>query len=240
MSISPSLGVALKDLCVRIADDKLIMGLSLEQWLPKAPNGEIHTVFRNLARRYYQQAGAFFQLIEEFTGESLRERETPNTYRNCQFAAIPISAYADALIKQYLFDQADLIRLESLQYANNAALQQLALSFLPQVKAGLAHSQLMIPKLGHATESAHKALQDALSTWYPASFGIFEPSIQTNALTVAGIQDLEDQLLKSFRAQVPEFVHTAALHLPNAKNFFNFFGGRSGHQRPELADLLNS
>ena len=239
MSISPSLGVALKDLCVRLADDKLIMGLSLEQWLPKAPSEEIHSVFRSIARRYYQQAGAFYQLIEEFTGESLRERENPNTYRNCQFTAIPISAYADALIKQYLFDQADVIRLESLQYANNAALQNLALSFLPQAKAGLAHSQLMIPKLAHATESAHKALQDALSTWYPASFGIFEPSIQTNAITKAGIQDLEDQLLKRFRGEVPEFVHSGALHLPNAKRFFDFFGGRSGHQRPELDELLN-
>lgn len=238
MSLNPSLALSVKDLVLRLADDKFIMGLSLEQWLPKAPNPEIHQAFRGITRRYYQQAGAYYQLLDDISDDKIRERTAAETFRNCQFAAIPISAYADALIKQYLFDQADVIRFESLQYANYTGLQHLALTFLPQAKAGLAHSQLMITTLAKATTDAKRALQDAISTWYPTSFGAFEPTTQTNALTKAGIQDLEDQLLKRFRATVPEFFHTVDLHLPNAKHFFNFFGGRSGHQRAELTELL--
>lgn len=237
MSLSPSQSIALKDLCVRLADDKYIMGLSLEKWLSHAPNKEIQTVFRTLTRRYYQQAGAYLQLLQDALGETLRERETA-AYRACQFAALPIESYADALIKQYLFDQADLIRLESLQYATHGALQILALNFIPQAKAGLAHSQLMIPKLAASTQAASKTLQDSLSKWYPASFGIFEPTVETNAITQAGLQDLEDQLLKRFRAEVPQFVHQADLHLPNATQFFDFFGGRSGHHQTDLKALL--
>ncbi|MEL7531464.1 MAG: Phenylacetic acid catabolic protein [Bacteroidota bacterium] len=238
MSLNPSLALSVKDLVLRLADDKFIMGLSLENWLPKAPNKEIHQVFRSLTRRYYQQAGAYFQLLDDISDDKFRERSTADAFRSCQFVAIPISAYADALFKQYLFDQADLIRLENLQYANYSGLQHLALTFIPQAQAGLAHSQLMISTLAKASPEAKKALQNALSVWYPASFGIFEPTTQTNALAKAGIQDLEDQLLKRFRATVPEFVHKGDLHLPNAKHFFDFFGGRSGHQRLDLADLL--
>ncbi len=238
MSLSPSLALSVKDLVLRLADDKFVMGLSLENWLPKAPNLEIYQVFRSLTRRYYQQAGAYYQLLDDISEEKFRERTEAKSFRSSQFAAIPLSGYADALIKQYLFDQADLIRLENLQYAQYAGLQHLALSFLPQAKAGLEHAQLMISKLAPATDDAKQALQQALSDWYPASFGLFEPTTQTNSLTKAGIQDLEDQLLKSFRATVPEFIHTADLHLPNAKHFFDFFGGRSGHQRVELAELL--
>ncbi|MEM6344185.1 MAG: Phenylacetic acid catabolic protein [Bacteroidota bacterium] len=238
MSLSPSLALSVTDLVLRLADDKFVMGLSLENWLTKAPNSEIHQVFRRLTRRYYQHAGAYYQLLDDISNEKFRERTKAKSFRSSQFAAIPLSGYADALIKQYLFDQADLIRLENLQYAQYAGLQHLALSFLPQAKVGLEHAQLMISKLAPATEDAKKTLQQALSNWYPTSFGLFEPTTQTNSLTKAGIQDLEDQLLKRFRATVPEFIHTVDLHLPNAKHFFDFFGGRSGHQRAELTELL--
>jgi ring-1,2-phenylacetyl-CoA epoxidase subunit PaaC len=150
----------------------------------------------------------------------------------------PIGDYAFSLVRHYLFEVADAIRLAHLSRSSYQPLAELTTKLAREEKYHQLHARTFMQQLGQSTEEANLKLQAALNEVYPIAFGIFEPTVHSESLAQEGVQAMEDQLLKEWRSTVEPFLQSCNLKVPDATDFVEHFGGRSGHHTEHLAPLL--
>jgi ring-1,2-phenylacetyl-CoA epoxidase subunit PaaC len=232
---------AIKDLLYRLADDKLIIGHRHSEWIGMGPILEEDIAFASIAQDEVGHSQAYYQLLNEL-GEDVPDKiaftRKPEDFRCAQFVEYPIGDYAFSLIRHYLFDMADKVRLKHLSQSSYPHLASLARKLAREEKYHQMHAQTFVKQLGNSTEEARQKLQNALNEAYPMAFGLFEPTVHTEALASDGVQPLEDELMKEWRSEVEPFLQSCQLKTPSVENFIDHFGGRSGKHTEHLVSLL--
>ncbi|MEZ4776163.1 MAG: 1,2-phenylacetyl-CoA epoxidase subunit PaaC [Bacteroidia bacterium] len=232
---------AIKDLLYRMADDKVILGHRNSEWVGIGPVLEEDIAFASMAQDEIGHAWSYFQLLEEL-GETDPDTNafmrSAYEYRCCHLVEYPIGDYAFSLVRHYLFDMADKVRLKYLSEAAYKPLAQLAQKIAREEKYHQMHARVFLQQLGNSSEEANQKLQAALDEVYPIAFSIFEPTVHSETLANEGILPLEDSLMKEWRMEVETFLRDCRLHVPLADDMLEHFGGRSGHHTPWLSPLL--
>ena len=236
---------ALKDLVYRLADDKLIIGHRNSEWTGFGPFLEEDIAFSSMAQDEVGHAQAYYEILTEL-GEDIPDKiafmrngsNKAEDFRCCHFMELPIGDYAFSLVRHYLYEMADMVRLNALQESSYAPLAQLAKKLSREERYHQLHARTFMEQLGRSTEEANRRLQEALNQAYPVAFSMFEPTAHTEALAMDGVQITEDQLLKQWCGIVEPFLQDCNLHIPAAVKFADHFGGRSGHHTEHLQPLL--
>lgn len=233
---------AIKDLLYRLADDKLIIGHRMSEWIGMGPILEEDIAFASMAQDEVGHSQAYYNLLHDL-GEDIPDKiafmRSEAEYRSSHFVEYPIGDYAFSLMRHYLFDMADMVRLKHLSSSSYRPLASLATKLSREEKYHQLHGRTWVQQLSTRTEEAKLKMQAALTDLYPAAFGLFEPTQHTPVLEADGVQPLEDTIMKEWRAVVEPFLtDTCGLKLPDVSNFVDHFGGRSGHHTPHLAPLL--
>ena len=104
--------VAIKDLLFRLADDKLIIGHRMSEWIGLGPILEEDIAFASMAQDEVGHSQAYFQLLHDL-GEDIPDKvaftRKEEAFTCCQMVEYPIGDYAFSLMRHYLFDMADLL-----------------------------------------------------------------------------------------------------------------------------------
>jgi len=232
---------AIKDLLFRIADDKLIYGHRNSEWIGIGPVLEEDIAFASMAQDEVGHAQAYYELLHqlgEAEPDQLAFMRAAGEFRCCQLVEYPTDDYAFALIRHYLFEIADKIRLQELSHSRYRPLAELAQKIAREEKYHQMHAQTFVMQLGKANEESNGRLQAALDQLYPIAFGIFEPTVHSPVLAKEQVQPLEDSLMKAWRAETEQFLRQCDLKVPSAANFIDHFGGRSGKHTPHLPGLI--
>ena len=119
--IAPDLAAPLADRLLALADDELILAHRNSEWAGHAPVLEEDIAFANLALDEMGHAAIWYGLREALTGESADRLiffRDAGAYRNAQLVELPRGDWAFAMLRQYLFDAAESVRLP--QLANSA------------------------------------------------------------------------------------------------------------------------
>ncbi|MEM6264387.1 MAG: 1,2-phenylacetyl-CoA epoxidase subunit PaaC [Bacteroidota bacterium] len=231
----------LKDLLYRLADDKLIIGHRNSEWIGMGPILEEDIAFASMAQDEVGHSQAYYLLLNDL-GEDIPDKiaftRSAQDFRCCHLVEYPIRDYAYSLVRHYLFDMADAIRLKHLKKSSYKPLAELALKLSREERYHQLHAQTFMQQLGNSTEEANLKMQGALNEAYPVSFSIFEPTRHTETLAVEGIQPTEDDLMKEWRAEVESFIRSCNLLIPDTTDFVDHFGGRSGYHTDYLPPLL--
>ena len=232
---------AIKDLLYRLADDKLIVGHRNSEWIGLGPILEEDIAFASMAQDEVGHAQVYYQMLAEL-GEPEPDpnafMRAEEAFRCCHLVEYPIGDYAFSLIRHYLFDMADMVRLSHLVNSSYRPLAELAKKLSREEKYHQLHARTFVQQLATANQDANSRLQEALNELYPIAFGLFEPTIHTQTLANEGVQPHEDRLLKEWRVTVQEFLQACTLSIPSGEDFLDHFGGRSGRHTPYLAPLL--
>ncbi len=232
---------AIKDLLYRLADDKLILGHRHSEWIGMGPILEEDIAFASMAQDEVGHAQCYYQLLHELgeghPDEVAFTRQT-EAFRCCHLVELPSQDYAFSLVRHFLFDMADKVRLSHLRRSKYPHLAELATKLAREEKYHEMHAKTFLRQLSQANEDARARMQAALDEAYPMAFGIFEPTIFTETLSNQGIQPLEDALMKEWRTLVEPLLIEAGLTLPSTADFLDYFGGRSGRHTPHLAPLV--
>ncbi|WNJ20394.1 1,2-phenylacetyl-CoA epoxidase subunit PaaC [Pontibacter sp. G13] len=232
---------AIKDLLYRIADDKLILGHRHSEWIGMGPILEEDIAFASMAQDEVGHSQAYYKLLEEL-GEGDPDQVAFNReethFRCSHFVEVPNGDYAFSLVRHYLFEMADKIRLAHLKQSSYTPLAQLAAKIASEEKYHQLHAITFMQQLGNANEEANGKLQAALDVAFPLAFGLFEPTAMTESIALEGIQPLEDTLMKEWRQEVEPFLRSCNLNVPQPGDLTKVFGGRSGYHTEHLAPLL--
>lgn len=232
---------ALKDLLFRLADDKLILGHRHSEWIGLGPILEEDIAFASMAQDEVGHAMCYYQLLEalgEADPDTTAFTRSAAQFRCCQFVEYPIGDYAFSLVRHFLFDMADKVRLKHLSVSKYRPLAELATKIAREEKYHQMHALTFLRQLGNSTADARQRLQTALDEAFPMAYGLFEPTVYSDILDLEEVQPHEDTLMKEWQVLIYPLIEGAGLRLPDNSRFADHFGGRSGYHTPHLQPML--
>lgn len=232
---------ALSDLLLRLADDELVIGHRNSEWTGLGPILEADIAFSSMAQDEIGHAQAYYQLLADL-GHPPPDRmaflREAAEFRCASLVSLPRGDWAFSVVRQFLYDAAEHVRIEALSTSSHAPLAALARKISGEEKYHLLHGRTWMMKLGSATEESHRRMQAAVDELVPHALGLFEPTPQDAAIVRLGIQPPESLLAAEWRRAVEPVVREAGLTMP--RDPAPAYGGRTGRHPPALAELVTA
>lgn len=234
------LRAAVIDLLYRMADDEIVIGHRNSEWTGLGPILEADIAFSSMAQDEMGHALAYYRLLHDL-GEADPDTNafgrSPGQYRCASLVALAKGDWAFSIVRQFLYDAAESLRLDALADSAYEPLAIVARKLRGEEKYHSMHGRTMMARLGPATVESHTRMQAAVDKAWPHALGLFEPTRWNGVLAESGVAPREEELLRRWRDSVTPILTEAKLTIPNAAAIH---GGRTGKHPPELAELLNA
>ncbi len=227
-----------------MADDELLLGQRDSEWCGNAPILEEDIAFANLALDEFGHALVWYNLRAELEGNSAQPdadrliyfRE-PQEFRSVQLVELPNGDWAFSMLRQYLFDAAERVRLEALQSSTYAPLAQAAAKLRPEELYHYRHTYAWVLRLGQGTEESHRRMQAALDAIWPYTRQLFNPFPGEAELTATGIVPLADELRTAWEGLTLPVFEESDLHIPTGLQLELDRQKRSSHLKALLTEM---
>lgn len=234
---------AIKKLLYKMADDALIIGHRNSEWTGIGPMLEEDLAFSSMAQDKIGHAQALYTILHEVLGEAdpdtLGFKRTEKEFACCHLVELPIGEYDFSIVRQFLFDHAEMLRYELLTYSSFQPLAQLAKKVKGEIKYHVLHADTFIKQLGNGTEESNARLQSALHYAWPYALGIFEKGEEEDILVKEGVFAGEDVLREKWLERVSSVLKAANLKMPAVDESKAVYGGRKGYHSEHLKPLLD-
>jgi ring-1,2-phenylacetyl-CoA epoxidase subunit PaaC len=229
---------ALKALLFRLADDELVIGHRNTEWTGHGPILEADIAFSSMAQDELGHAQAYYSLLHDL-GEADPDRlafmRGPADFRCAQLVELPKGDWAFSIVRQFLYDAAESVRLAALSQSSYAPLAQAARKFAGEEKYHLMHGKTWVLQLGQAAGESRARMQAALDQCFPYALGLFETTEVDDAIVAEGLQKSETGLQRDWLALITPILADGGLNLSDAGPVC---GGRRGQHTEHLTKLL--
>jgi ring-1,2-phenylacetyl-CoA epoxidase subunit PaaC len=219
-------------LLLALADDELILGHRHSEWTGWAPHIEEDLAFSSIAQDEMAHARLLYQLAAE-SGLSDRDEDAlalgrePREYLNAWLCERPNRDWGYTLARQYLYDTADAIRLESLAGSSWSGLAELVKVMQLEERYHLDHASQWVLKLAGGPAEARHKLAEGLSAAIGEAMALFEPLPGEDRLLAAGtLPRSSEDMLTEWLGQVGEALESSSLDYVLARH------GPSGEMVP--------
>jgi ring-1,2-phenylacetyl-CoA epoxidase subunit PaaC len=236
-------------LLLALADDELVLGHRDSEWTGHSPILEEDIAFSNIAQDELGHSLVWYSLYEQLTGHSpdaMAFERAWNEFTCCRFVAYPRGDFAYTVIRQYLFDEAEQVRLSAFQNSSLSQLAEIASKLIREETYHLLHTKGLLERLGDATEESHTRMQSALDIAFPQSLGMFEKLEGEDELVRAGVFPGNDALKQEWLQRIVPVLNGATLGLPVTKGFESIAvntraddGGRRKRHTDHLHQLVD-
>lgn len=229
---------ALGGLLLAMADDEVLLGHRDAEWVGHAPILEADIAIASIAQDEIGHALLWYSLLQELgwpDPDRMAYFRDPPEFRNATLVELPRGDWAFTIVRQFLFDFAEKVRLEALMDSAHRPLADAAAKVRREETYHLMHSRAWVTRLGDATEESHRRMQAALDLAWPHALGLFEPTPGEDLLVAERIKPSEAELRARWEAEVRPILEAASLAVPEAAPAY---GGRVGRHTEHLAALL--
>ena len=169
---------SLVNLVTALADDELVLGHRHSEWTGYAPHLEEDVAFSSIAQDEIGHAAAYYSLVAKMTGDDadrLALGREPSEYRNAILCERPNREWAYTLVRHWLYDTADALRLEALEDSADVELAALATKIRREERYHLIHAESWMKRVAHGPVEGRTKLADATAVAFPETLGLFEP-----------------------------------------------------------------
>jgi len=225
-----------------LGDDELILAHRGSEWAGHAPILEEDIAFANLALDELGHASTWYRLAAELLNEDPERhpdalvfaRPAPD-FRNVRMVELPNGDWAFSMLRQYLFDASEQIRLSALKSSQYPGLAQAAAKIRTEELYHLRHTSAWVRRLGLGTQQSNRKMQAALDLLYPDALQLFAESASELELAQAGFVPQPNGLLVSWNSYVRQDLTAAELRITDGD--LSAPAGRSEHT-PHLERLV--
>lgn len=241
MNLNENQITALKDLLYKMADDQLIIGHRNSEWTGLGPVLEEDIAFSSMAQDKIGQSYQLYNLLQEL-GES--DPDTVAFTRNaeqfhcCDYVCHPIGEYDFSLVRHFFFDNAELLKFESLASSTFEPLAMLARKFKGEIKYHVMHADIWIKQLANGNEESKTRIQNSINENFNLALGIFEKGAHEDVLIESGFYKGEEAIQELWYNHVKEIVESVGLTIPTLDISKAVYGGRSGKHSEHLQPML--
>ncbi|MBM2840057.1 MAG: phenylacetate-CoA oxygenase [Bacteroidetes bacterium] len=231
-----------------LADDELMLGHRDSEWTGHSPILEEDIAFSNIAQDELGHSLVWYTL-EQLTGRSPDAMAFERRWKDficCRFVTYPIGDFAYSVVRQYLFDEVEQVRLSSFRESSLQQLSEIAGKLLREETYHLLHSKGLVERLGDATEESHRRMLAALDEAFPQALGMFESVDDEEVLVKAGVFPGNNALKSGWLKRVVPVLTTATLRVPVSSQNGSFTatvqpdeGGRKRNHTQHLKQLVD-
>ena len=171
---------ALLDGLLAMADDELILAHRNSEWCGHAPILEEDIAFANLALDELGHALLWYRALAGLKGEAvdtypdqLVYQRSAAEFRCSHFVALPNRDFGFSMLRQYLFDEFEAVRLESLVSGASASVSEAAAKIRVEERYHLRHTRSWVKRLALGTDESHRRIQDSLNTLWSYTGQLF-------------------------------------------------------------------
>jgi ring-1,2-phenylacetyl-CoA epoxidase subunit PaaC len=240
-ALTPRLREAVVNLLYRMADDELLIGHRDSEWTGHGPILEADIAVSSMAQDEMGHAQAYYQMLHELgeaDPDTLAFGRKPREYKCAALVCLPKGDWAFTIVRQFLYDAAEMVRLTAFAAGSLRPLAQLATKLRGEEKYHMMHGRGWVMRLGDSTPESHERMQTALTQLYPYAMGLFEPTEYDEHLAQSGICPREDNLQREWESAVSPVLTEAGLKVP--EHLEPAYGGRVGRHPAALKELLDS
>jgi ring-1,2-phenylacetyl-CoA epoxidase subunit PaaC len=221
----PATRNALSLLLLSMADDEFVIGFSDSEWTGIAPILEEDVAISSLAQDELGHAQALYRLLADVVADG-RDADAfaydrpPEGYYHARLLDHPRGDWADTIVRRYLYDTADAVRLDALAASSFAPLRELVAKLRREERYHLMHVGAWFERLAEAGGEARRRLLDALERMGPDAGTVLTPLPTELALDMAGFVDAPFAELEArWRATLePVFERLALPPLPEVRD----------------------
>ncbi|MES2387250.1 MAG: 1,2-phenylacetyl-CoA epoxidase subunit PaaC [Bacteroidota bacterium] len=231
---------ALKELLFKLADDHLVLGHRNSEWTGIGPLLEEDIAFASMAQDKVGQSRVFYNMLTELgetDADTLAFMRSADKMRCCQFTELPIGEYDFSTVRHFLFDHADLLRMEMLRECSYTPLALAARKMYGEIRYHVMHADTWMKQLGNADAETITRMQAALDYAWPYALGMFESSEYEDELKAEGIFEGESVLQTKWMASVMKTLAATRLTVPTGPP--PVYGGRKGIHTEYLLQLVD-
>ena len=226
---------------LRLADNALILGHRLSEWIGHAPLLEEELALGNVALDLIGQARALYGYAGAIEGEGRNEdalayrRDAPE-FRNILLVEQPKGDFAHTIVRQFLYSALMHPFWRVLTRSRDATLAAIAAKAEKEAAYHLRHASEWLIRLGDGTAESHGRAQAALDELWPYAGEMFESDAIDEALIADGIAADPTRLRADWQRRVDSVLAEATLAKPAGTWMQS--GGRSGRHSEHLGHLL--
>ncbi|WP_265109827.1 1,2-phenylacetyl-CoA epoxidase subunit PaaC [Halosolutus halophilus] len=169
---------ALETLLKRLGDDEFVLAERYTEWQVRAPSLESDLALANNAQDELGHARLWYDVLADlgFEERDLVYERDPEDFRHSTLVELPFEEgdWADAVLRSYLYDVAEDLRLEALEDSSHPKIADRVGKIRSEEEYHREHAQNWLDRLADG-EEGHERLQDALDRLFPHALTLFEP-----------------------------------------------------------------
>lgn len=240
--MNPEIKNALIKYCLRVGDDRLILGQRLAEWCGHAPILEEDIALANIALDFVGQAATFLGLAATLEGkgqtaDDLAFRRDERQFFNLQLVELPRGDFAFTMARQFLFDSFDVLFLEALATSKHAELSALAAKALKEAQYHFRHSSQWVMRLGDGTTESRTRITAAFEELWGFTEEMFGDDEIDASLQSEGLVPKLGDLKARWKKVVGDVFKAATLSAPSDERYMTR-GSRQGQHTEYLGHLL--
>jgi len=226
---------------LRLADNALILGHRVSEWVGHAPVLEEDLALGNLALDLIGQARSFYTYAGEVEGKGRDEdalaylRDAP-AWRNVLLVEQPNGDFAQTIMRHLLYSAFAHPYFEELSRSKDATLAAIAAKAVKEMAYHVRHAGEWTIRLGDGTDESHRRAQNALDELWPFTGELFEVDQIERALIETGIA-VDPASIKARWSKTLDHVFDEAT-LTRPRDGYMQSGGRSGRHSEHLGYIL--
>lgn len=170
---------ALETVCVQLADDEFVIAERYTEWQVRAPSLESDLALSNIAQDELGHARLWYDVLGDLGLEEtdlLYDRD-PSNFRHATLCELPFAEgdWADAVVRSYLYDVAEAIRLGALADSTHPKIADRVPKLLEEETYHRDHAESWLSRLA-GDEEGQTRLQAAVDRLFPYALTLFRPA----------------------------------------------------------------
>ena len=212
----------LAEYLIAMGDDELVLAHRDSEWCGHAPILEEDIAFANMSLDEIGHARLWYEIAAELLGEDkttypdqLAFFRAASQFRCIQMNSLPNGDWAFTMLRQYLFDSAEVLRLEGLLKSVHKPIVDAATKVRNEEIYHHRHTSAWVKRLGLGTEESNRRMQSALDELWSYAQQLFLPMDVEADLLVSGLVPDSLELKNSWLEKVVPFLEQADLSIPD-------------------------
>ena len=232
----------IKEYCLRLGDNGLILGHRLSEWCGHGPILEEDIAMSNMALDLIGQARGFLTYAAQLEGKGRTEDDfaylrDAREFRNRMLVEQPNGDFAVTMMRSLLYSAIAYLQFKALTKSTDETLSGLAEKSLKEKTYHLRHSGEWIIRLGDGTKESHEKAQNALNDLWMYTDELFEVDEVDAALVKEGIAVDLSSMRTEWNTIIDDILKKATLKQPQEKTYQSK-GGIKGIHTEQLGFLL--
>ncbi|RQH01398.1 1,2-phenylacetyl-CoA epoxidase subunit PaaC [Natrarchaeobius oligotrophus] len=171
---------ALETLLTRLGDDEFVLAERYTEWQVRAPSLESDLALANNAQDELGHARLWYDVLADvgLDERALAYERDPADFRHGTLVELPFETgdWADAVLRSYLYDVAEDLRLEALTASSHPKIADRVGKIRSEEKYHREHARSWLERLAEDDDGRGR-LQDALDRLFPHALTLFEPAV---------------------------------------------------------------